>query len=829
MSLQKNIAEVIINNPNRNVDKVFHYIIPEKKLDIIQIGMRVLVPFGHGNKKTEAFVINITRYSEMSKLKTILDVVDEAPLFDEKMLHLIKWMRRRYLCTYYEAIKAVLPPGIGLKLQEWVSVNQKLNKNQLEESVKNSTIQKDILKILQQHGGSMEISELAYLLNRTNIKKSLRSLQSKKVIQFSHKSFAAVKDKTIRVAFLDISQEEAEDYLEKIQKRAPVQAKIIEILLENEFVATSDLIMFSQGSYNALNALHHKGIIQYKEQVVMRDIMHLKDFNKTTAYEPTPEQENVLKLIEGQLYRSQPDTILLRGVTGSGKTEVFLQIIDKVIEMGKQAIVLVPEISLTPQMVERFVGRFGARVAVFHSGLSMGERYDQWKKIRSTEVDVVVGARSAVFAPFENLGIIILDEEHENSYKSELAPRYHAREVAIKRSENENALVLLSSATPSIESYYNAKNGQYRLTQMLKRYNNSPLPTVSVVDMREELGNGNKSIFSQRLKQEIEWNLKNKQQTILFLNRRGYSTFVSCRSCGLVLTCPNCNISLTYHIQSDILTCHYCGYKRRNVKICPKCSSQYIRYFGVGTQRVEQEIKRIFPDASVIRMDVDTTGKKFAHEKILNAFSNDNIDILLGTQMVSKGLDFPNVTLIGVLAADMSLNIDDYRSAERTFQLLTQVSGRAGRGNIQGRAIIQTYQPDHYAVQLAKKHDYVTFYENEIQIRKQLEYPPFCKIVTIFVTGEYETDVIRRINGVVSDLKKKMTENACTMFCHGILGPTPAPISRIKNKYRWRVLLKCDDCREIREVLRSLLDEHYSDRQNTGLNLTIDINPINMY
>ncbi len=751
---QKNIAEVIIDNSSRNVDKLFHYRIPDDKLDKVQVGVKVLVPFGKGNNKRDAFIVNIVYESEYAQLKEIHDIVDESPLYDEKMVALIKWMRERYVCTYYEALKTILPTGIGAK---------------------------------------------------------------------------QAKDKNVRMVYLVISDEEALDYIEQMRVKAPVQIRVIEMLLENKFMSSADLVSLSKGTYGTLKTLHKKGLIAFKKQIIKREIINIKTYKQVMPHDATLEQKNVMKLVMENIYADNATTIMIRGVTGSGKTEVFLQVIDKLIALGKQAIVLVPEIALTPQMVERFVSRFQSRVAVFHSRLSIGERYEQWKMIKNSEVDIVIGARSAIFAPFNNLGLIIIDEEHEYSYKSELSPRYHTREVAEQRSKIENAVVLLSSATPSVESYYKAEQGKYQLAHMVNRYNNASLPEVSVVDMRDQLINGNKSIFSSRLREEIEQNIRLKQQTILFLNRRGFSTFVSCRSCGLVLKCPRCNISLTYHMHDNALTCHYCGFKRENVKKCPKCDSKYIRYFGIGTQKVENEIKRVFPDASVLRMDVDTTSKKFSHEKILNTFKNDNIDILIGTQMVSKGLDFPNVTLIGVLAADMSLNIDDFRSAERTFQLLTQVSGRAGRGEVAGRAIVQTYDPDNYTIQLAKQHDYLTFYNDEIQIRKQLNYPPFCDIISIFVNGVYESAVIRRISEITSSFKGKIFDRDIQQYCQSILGPTPAPISKIKNKYRWRVILKCENNHTIREILREILYDHYTDRHHTGLNLMISINPINMY
>ncbi|NLY43583.1 MAG: primosomal protein N' [Clostridiaceae bacterium] len=819
----KQIAEVIVSNMSRNVDKHYHYRIPPSLREKAQIGKRVLVPFGNGNKKTEAFIMNLLDESNATGLKEIYEVVDETPLFDEKMLDIIYWMRDKYLCTCYEALKAVLPPGIGLKAQEWITL-----KADISDELLNTALQKDIIRILHENGGCIEYNQLVQLLGNSRIRSSVQSLQRKKIISIDKEYKPCTMDKTIRLAYLNIPYEEVQVTLDELKKKAPVQARMVEILAENDYVSLADLVAFSQGSYSAVNSLHKKGIINYKDQVVLRNPFASNSFNRTTAFEPTPEQKKVIELIKQKIQEEAHDTVLIRGVTGSGKTEVFLQVIEYVISKGKQGIVLVPEISLTPQMMERFMSRFGSRVAVLHSGLSIAERYDQWKRIQRAEVDVVVGARSAVFAPVPNLGIIILDEEHEHTYKSERAPRYHSREVACRRALNEKALVVLSSATPSLDSYYKAQKGDYILLHMDKRYNNAPLPETYIVDMREELINGNKSIFSNRLREEIEFNIKNKQQTILFINRRGFSTFVSCRNCGHVITCPYCNISLTYHVNTNHLMCHYCGYRMNNVRICPKCNSQYIRHFGIGTEKVEQEIKRIFPGVSVIRMDADTTGGKFSHEMLLNRFRDEKIDILVGTQMVSKGLDFPNVTLVGILAADMSLNIDDFRSAERTFQLITQVCGRAGRGDIKGRAVIQTYQPENFTIQLAKQQDYLSFYASEIKIREQLKYPPFSQIVSLLVHGMKEKEVITHINNVVKDFRKLIQINGYNNLCYEILGPTPAPVSKIKNRFRWRVLIKCSEDVRIMEVLKELLDDFYSNKKSEDISLTIDINPVNL-
>ena len=515
---------------------------------------------------------------------------------------------------------------------------------------------------------------------------------------------------------------------------------------------------------------------------------------------------------------------MLRGVTGSGKTEVFLQAIETVIKQGKNAIMLVPEISLTPQTVNRFVSRFGEYVAVIHSRLSNGERFDEWKKIQDGRVRVVVGARSAIFAPFDNVGIIILDEEHENSYKSDTTPKYHAVDIAKKRAEDDNAVLLLASATPSVSDYYKATTGEYKLFEMHKRYNDMQLPSVEVVDMRGELfNNKNYSPISFTLQREINENLKNKRKTILFLNRRGYSTFVSCRECGYVVNCPECDIALTYHKKNDNLVCHYCGYTTENLSLCPECSSKYIRYFGTGTQKIEEELQRLFPQAVVMRMDFDTTSQKGGHEKVLEEFSK-NGDILLGTQMVTKGLDFHDVTLVGILAADTTLCMDDYRAAERSFSLFTQVCGRAGRGDIPGRAVIQTYQPFNSIIKYASKQSYKLFYDDEIKARRRLFYPPFCSIVLIMTTGEDEEKAYGKIKEIEKEVK---------LFSKGysgridIIDAQAAPISKIKNQLRFRVVLKIDEVDNITEFLNEINDKYSNDKN--GVYMNIDINPVNMY
>ncbi len=485
---------------------------------------------------------------------------------------------------------------------------------------------------------------------------------------------------------------------------------------------------------------------------------------------------------------------------------------------------LVPEISLTPQMVDRFIARFGQeQIAVLHSKLSLGERYDQWQRIKKNEARIVIGARSAIFAPVGNLGLLIIDEEHDDSYKSEMTPRYHAKEVARKIAIERQIPLVLGSATPDLATFYKAKRDEIKMLTLTKRANSSSLPEVEIVDLREELANGNKTMLSRKLYDEIKTNLENKHQTILFLNRRGFSTFVMCRDCGYTVKCKNCDITLTYHMKENKLKCNYCGYEQENVNICPECGSNKIKYFGTGTQKLEAQIQKIFPEATTIRMDVDTVSKKNSHEEILNRFKNENIDILIGTQMVVKGHHFPNVTLVGVVAADGSLNIDDYRANERTFQILTQVAGRAGRENLQGKVIIQTYNPDHFSIECAKKQNYNEFYTIEENLRRQLKYPPFCDIIVIGISGENEEEV-----GKISNFLYEQTNLKIKQFNADLVAyiPKPAPIDKIKNKHRWRIILKGDFDDTVNELIQEVLKDVYAKPNKTRI--VVDVNPSSM-
>ena len=805
------IAKIVIANASRELDRIFHYNVPNEVS--VSVGSRVLVPFGMGNKTAEGIIVGFVNESIYAKLKNIATVLDTAPLCTKELCDLALWMRKKYLCTYYQALKSVMPSGISVKTTEWITlVNSDID---IEKACGKSAVQKKIILRLIEAGGTLDFGSIADI---SSARLAIKALAEKGIVSLDESTAQNVKSKKIRMVDITTTYDEIADSIHLLHKKAPKQAKMLEILRQTGLISVADLVAFSGGSYVAVNALHSKGLVAYEDKIILRMAYDEENYAKTTPLTPTDEQLVVLSNLKHSADTNDLTPILLKGVTGSGKTEVFLQIIEHIISKGskgEQAIVLVPEISLTPQMVSRFVARFGKQVSVLHSGLSLGERYDEWSKIRSGKVSVAVGARSAIFAPFENLGIIIIDEEQEGTYKSESPPHYSSKEVAIFRSKNEGAMVILASATPSIDSYYKAKTGEYKLFEMHSRHNFASLPHVEIIDMRNELQSGNRSVFSLKLKGEIEKNLANGQQTILFHNRRGFNSFVMCRTCGESLMCDNCSVTLTFHKNTGQLKCHYCGFERENVTACPSCESSHIRFVGTGTEKIEEEIINLFGIKSFIRMDADTTAGKNSHEIILNRFERENIPILLGTQMVTKGLDFPNVTLVGVLVADLSLNIDDFRAAERTFSQLTQVCGRAGRGDLSGRAIVQTYQPEHYAVQLAKNHDYISFYNHEINIRRQLNFPPFCDLVMILMQGNIEKSVQSDLIQIAEKLKGLNIQ---------ILGPVPAPYAKIKNKYRWRILIKCENSEEILPVLHNIIIEH-TKKDNL---LTIDINPNNM-
>lgn len=687
---------------------------------------------------------------------------------------------------------------------------------------------KDIEKIVNENGLSEEKVELAKWMARRyfcNVSECIKLMlppgTTTKVIENrvkeKNENFVSIIDETI-----------VENDIEENKFKSAKQLRILKFLLENGETNLADLLLFTDTTRDAVKALEKKNYIVIESKQVERNPFLHKVEKQSKKLKFTEEQQNTYDRISEQMDKNKYGEYLIYGVTGSGKTEIYLQLIEKALNNNKTSIMLVPEISLTPQTVDRFIARFGEdTIAVLHSKLSIGERFDQWNKIKNGQAKIVIGARSAIFAPVQNLGIVIIDEEHDSSYKSESTPRYNAKDVARYLCSKSRIPLVLGSATPDTSSLYRTMKNESTLLKLNNRANNAKLPTIEVVDLREELSKKNKSMLSEKLQESIKENLENKKQTILFLNRRGFSTFVMCRDCGYTAKCKNCDITLTYHKSTNKLKCHYCGYETKVITKCPDCGSENIRYFGTGTQKLEAEINTLFPEAKTIRMDIDTVSKKNSHEKILTDFKENKADILIGTQMVVKGHHFPNVTLVGVIAADGSLNMNDYRANEITFQILTQVAGRAGRGEDAGKVIIQTYNTDSFAIECVKSQNEEMFYNTEMRLRKQLKYPPFCDIIVIGVSSKDEQITMKVAQSLHKYLKDRVEKENIGIMLYKAL---PAPIDKIKNKYRWRILIKCKFGEDIIDLMNDTIEKSQTIKycKNGDANVSIDVNPTNM-
>lgn len=799
------IAKVIVDVPSNSLNKAFDYVIPGRFSRMVEKGMRVVVPFGP--RKIMGFVVEITDESEAENVKEIIDVLDVAPVLTEELLELGNWLADRTVSLTVTALQAMLPQVLKSKYKKeivrrteemlpepWEFLFQGRDVIPFEEFANSPISYHQLQKAV--HQGEVEIS---YVVKSRITKKFVTMVRPKRDSIY------------LEEALLDLP------------KNAKKQRKIIDYFLAHPNPVEQNLLCRKlDTTASTIKNLAEKGLIETFRKEVFRNPFHDEDIERTSPLPLTDEQKNAFASITASIENGKHDVFLLHGVTGSGKTEVYLQAIQKVIEKGKEAIVLVPEISLTPQMVRRFKSRFGKNVAVMHSALSAGEKYDEWRKIQQKKVQVVVGARSAIFAPFENIGIIIIDEEHETSYKQEDQPRYHARDVAIRRGKYHQCPVVLGSATPSLESYARAIKGIYHLCELTKRTNNQPMPQVDIVDMRKELHAGNRTMFSRNLMEKLEDRLLKGEQSVLLLNRRGYSTFVMCRECGHVNKCPHCDIALTYHKKSGRLKCHYCTFEEFVPSVCPSCQSSLIRFFGTGTERVEEALTKLIPEARVLRMDVDTTRKKGAHEKILKQFGEGKADILLGTQMIAKGLDFENVTLVGVLTADSMLHLPDFRSSEKTFQLLTQVSGRAGRHERPGEVVVQTYTPEHYAVQLASEYDFAAFFQQEMKMRKSFQYPPYVYLALITISCENRAMAIQSAQRFAQLLLKMVNEKTV------ILGPTPSPIPKINDKYRYQCIVKYKYEPQLAHFLRKAANQFEEIRRKYGLQIIIDMEPYHL-
>ena len=812
------LGRIAVSVAGFTIDKPYTYWIPDAFAGSLRPGMRVLVPFGAGNRHTEGLVLTLERGEKPERCKQILSVLDDSPVLNQEGLQLALWMRERYFCTVYEAMKAMLPAGLYFSLRDICYVPSEIGQAYACR-VAETKGERQVLDLLFSNGGSLERQQLYEAFAPASPSGLLRSLQKKGVLKIETEVARSVKDKLETVAELLLPPEEA---LERAGKRAKLQQDVIRLLATVHTASSKEIDYFTGAKRQTLRALEKKEIIRLEQRERYRSL-DTEPILPAPSPELNEEQENAFQGIAAML--GQPGCALLYGVTGSGKTAVYIHLIHRVLEQGKQAMVLVPEIALTPQMLRIFRSQFGEQVAVLHSSLPAGARYDEWKRAKRGEASVVIGTRSAVFAPLSRLGVLILDEEQEGSYKSESAPRYHAREIAKYRCNRQNAVLVLGSATPSVESMYLAQSGVYQLFQLTKRYNNHALPQVYIADLKEELREGNSSPVGTLLRKHLTETIDRGEQAILFLNRRGASRMALCAECGEAPECPRCSVRLTYHSANRRLMCHYCGFTMPLPERCPVCGGA-VTFQGVGIQRVQEELTALFPDQQVLRMDADTNSASHTHEQILTQFERQRIPILIGTQMVAKGLDFPNVTLVGVIDADLSLYVDDFRAAERTFSLLTQVVGRAGRGERTGTAVIQTYTPKSDVITCAARQDYDSFYELEIEHRRLRRFPPFRDLYVICVSGADERTVlescIRLRDGFYA--WRNSPTMADTPF--DILGPAPASVVKVMNRYRYTLTLGGKNCRKMRDMIGYIITRARSDRCNKGISILVDTNPM---
>lgn len=807
-------ARVAVENTAYHFDKAFDYLIPEALLGQAKPGSRALVPFGAGNTRRLAMILALSPDSEtQNNQKELVAVLDEAPLLTDEAIQMVFWLKDRCFCTLFEAVKLLLPAGINYRLKteyalakEWASTPEDLPE---EEQA-----------VLQYLTGCKKPVEREALLKALQLPADSRApekLFKRGILQKSGAAVRQIKDAAQKMVRLTEQ--------ETPSKLTPKQKAVCRVLRDAGNASLKELCYFAGVTPAVVNALVTKGVVRYYEAEVYRNPYD-------QVQDPQDRQEIVLsgeqQAAYGDLvrqYREEKGGVsLLFGVTGSGKTSVFMRLIDDVLADGKSVIVMVPEISLTPQSLALFHRRYGRRVAVFHSGLSLSERLDEWKRVRRGEVSIAVGTRSAVFAPFDHLGLVIMDEEQEHTYKSESSPRYHAREAAKFRCAYHKALLVLASATPSVESYYFAQTGRYTLNRLSVRYGGAKLPQVRFVDMNRELEAGNDSIFSRALLAELEKNMKIYKQSIILLNRRGYNTFVTCKACGNVVTCPNCSISLTYHAANQRLMCHYCGYSVPFSTECPTCHEDKVHYAGFGTQRAEEQLREFLPEARILRLDTDAAMTRFAYEEKLQSFARGEYDVIVGTQMVAKGLDFENVTLVGVLSADQALYGDDFRSYERAFDLLTQVAGRAGRGQYEGEAVIQTFTPENAVLALAARQNYPAFYEGEIAMRKAMLYPPFADLCVVGFVGLREEQVARASKAFLQMLRE-LAQAEYPREPMRVLPPSPALISKVSNKYRYKMIVKCRNGRNFRQMMSRLLTAFAKDRTYSDVTAFADMNP----
>jgi primosomal protein N' (replication factor Y) len=803
----KEIVEVAVGLP---VSKTFHYRIPEKMRDSLKIGMRVLVPFK--GRKVTGFAIDFHDFPPKGieeKLREIENILDEAPLIDLQMLRFYRWIADYYIYPLGEVIKTGLPPGLHLKSELILSLTQNGKEYLTRGSL--DPIQVKVFKEIERCG-KVSLKKILKIFPGEISKSQLSSWKRKGLLNID----AGIGDKEVKPKFEKVIIYQEGEPTQPISRK---QTEILKWLEERGEVSISEINKRFKSPSKAIQSLQAKGLISIFNREVCRDFSVQSELKPYPKPELTSDQGTALTEVSKGIHSKRFSPFLIYGVTGSGKTEIYLRAIEEVLNQGKEAIVLVPEISLTPQLLSRFKDRFGENLSLLHSGLGKGERYDQWRKIWKGEVKIAVGARSAIFAPFKNVGIIVVDEEHDPSYKQEEKLRYHARDLAVVRAKQDEATLLLGSATPSLESFHNAEEGKFRLLKLPERVERKPLPLVEIVDMRNEEG-----LLSEKVRAGLQKNIEAKKQSLLFLNRRGFAHFILCPDCGFTFKCPNCTVTLTYHLRDRSLQCHYCDYRIRAPGDCPQCEGHRLQGMGIGTERLEEEIRFLFPETQVSRMDRDTTSRKHSHQQILKGLESGKIDILVGTQMIVKGHDFPNVTFVGVISADTSLHFPDFRSSERTFQLLTQVAGRAGRGEVFGEVVIQTFNPDHYSIQKAKDHDFIGFYQEESQFRRALDYPPFSRLINFRLVGNSE----KKTKAISEEMGKMGQDLLKRGYGKGIeiLGPSAAPFAKMRGKFRWQMLAKGKSPKLLHQFAQELAFRLEEETKGKGVNLDIDVDPV---
>ena len=811
------IAKIAVAAANFAIDKPYSYFVPESMT--VSPGVRVRVPFGRSNRSTEGVVLAVEN-GDITGLKPVAQCLDDQPVLTDTMLRLAAFLRERYFCTFYDAVRTMLPAGLWFQTKDTYSLTE--DRSWQEKNLRTAGAAEILQQLLDCGGEADRQSLLKTAGSEEAFEKAMRYLLSKKWVHTETEYLRRAGDKTEKIVTLAAPVEEAMEYALSRPKSAAMQRSVLELLCSVGSAAVKEVCYFTGASPATVKRLAQLGYLELSERPVFR-CRQIKPANVEQPLVLNGEQQAAFDGLCRQLQQPHPGSALLYGVTGSGKTSVYIRLIQQCLEQGRQAMLLVPEIALTPQLLGLLAAYFGEQVAVLHSSLPAGERYDQWKRIRSGDAKVVVGTRSAVFAPCPKLGLIILDEEQEHSYKSENSPRYDAREVALWRGLRENSLVLFGSATPSVETMYRAREGKHSLYMLQSRYNGKPLPKVQIVDMRQELKMGNDLSVSYALQDAIGDANNAGQQTILFLNRRGNSRALVCVDCRETPECPRCNARLTYHSANERLMCHYCGHSEKATQRCPKCGGP-LKRMGTGTQKVQQELESLFPDMQVLRMDADTVSAANTHEQILDTFKQERIPVLLGTQMVAKGLDMPNVTLVGVLDADLSLYTDSYRAAETTFNMLTQVVGRAGRGDTDGHAMIQTFSPEHRVITLASRQDYDGFYEMELGMRRIQQCPPFGDLAAVTFTGQDEGRVLRGAAKFRDSLRACLRQPDYQQEQCTVLGPAPCAVPKINYNYRYRLTLRCRMEKNLRALLAHLLRQFSQDRENRGVSAFIDIN-----